>query len=203
MPPQSDLTNTVSADGDSCQSFSQSNEEADVDPPPDHDLPPESFWIPKEHELDWLNRNAFIERKGSTKATLNLTTNSSSQRPSPTLESKPSIIRLPNSCFACGKFRRPENVRLFRTRSEPNGKPVVQVAEPGSPRVSCMGRVGSKNGRGNRTGFWTSLKEVFRTRFQANRAANYLRRTELAEPEMRQVGKRLGSGMRSESWGRR
>uniref|UniRef100_A0A5B6YQ95 Uncharacterized protein n=1 Tax=Davidia involucrata TaxID=16924 RepID=A0A5B6YQ95_DAVIN len=205
MPSQADLPNPISNDGDSQQSFS--DDEVDSDPP---DLPPESFWVPKEHELDWLDRNAFIERKGSTKATfsgnLNFTPNrnsySSSQRSSLiNSKSKASIIGFPKShisCFADGILRRsckPGNVRLFRCRSEPDEKSFVQVSEPGSPRVSCMGRVRSKKGSGKRTGIWASFKAVFRTGLRANRVGNK-ESAELVEPET----KRLESGERSESW---
>ncbi|XP_022747567.1 uncharacterized protein LOC111297196 [Durio zibethinus] len=121
------------------------------------DFPPESFWLSKDDELDWFDRNAFYERKeshkgnsasNSTNLNPNLIPNSNSQRFS-LRKSKASIIRLPKpqkSCFAETKNRKnskPGNTRLFpkRSGSVKSDRPVV---EPSSPKVSCMGRVRSK-----------------------------------------------------------
>uniref|UniRef100_A0A5B6YS01 Uncharacterized protein n=1 Tax=Davidia involucrata TaxID=16924 RepID=A0A5B6YS01_DAVIN len=213
MPPQANLPNPISTDGDGQQSFS--DDEADSDPPQTPpDLPPDSFWVPKEYELDWFDRNAFIERKGSTKGVnfsgnLNFTPNRNSYS-SLNSKAKASIIGLPKSqksCFADGNLRRnckPGNVQLFRSRSEPDGKSVVQVSEPGSPRVSCMGRVRSKKGGGKRTGIWARFKAVFGTGLRANRVGNK-GSAELVESEVGSDGlvsaKRLQTGEGSESWG--
>lgn len=147
---------------------------AEADPPseePDQpevppDFPPESFWLSKDAELDWFDRNAFYERKDSTKGnstsvssntTANVNSNSSSQRFSLNRKSKASIIGLPKpqkSTYADGKGRRncrTANTRLFPKRSEPStGKSAVPVTEPSSPKVSCMGRVRSKKDRNRR-----------------------------------------------------
>ncbi|KAI3447460.1 hypothetical protein Pfo_004125 [Paulownia fortunei] len=129
----------------------------DVEP----DFPPESFWLSKDAEYDWFDRNALYERKESTKGNSNSTNlnpsinpsaNSNSQRSSVNLKSKASIIGLPKTqktTFVDTKRRtcKPANTRLFPKRSETVGKSTVPVAEPGSPKVSCMGRVRSKRCR--------------------------------------------------------
>ncbi|KAL0344793.1 UNVERIFIED_CONTAM: hypothetical protein Sradi_4310600 [Sesamum radiatum] len=130
---------------------------AGVDP----DFPPESFWLSKDAEYDWFDRNAFYERKDSTKGnsnsnstnlsqSINPSSNSNSQRFS--VKSKASIIGLPKTqkaTFVDSKRRtcKSANIRLFPKRSGSAGKSAVPVAEPGSPKVSCMGRVRSKRGR--------------------------------------------------------
>ncbi|KAL0338642.1 UNVERIFIED_CONTAM: hypothetical protein Sangu_1386300 [Sesamum angustifolium] len=125
------------------------------------DFPPESFWLSKDAEYDWFDRNAFYERKESTKGNsnstnlnphVNPTSNSNSQRLAVNLKSKASIIGLPKTqktTFVDTKRRtcKPPNIRLFPKRPETVGKSTVPVAEPGSPKVSCMGRVRSKRGR--------------------------------------------------------
>ncbi|CAN1772138.1 hypothetical protein LINPERHAP1_LOCUS12113 [Linum perenne] len=132
------------------------------------DFPPDSFWLSKDAELDWLDRNAFVSRQGSTRGSSFNSTNlihgfhpntanssSHSQRFS-NLKSKASILGLPkpqNSCFVDGKSRRhtkPVNTHLFPKRSGSAGKSSSSVAEPGSPKVSCMGRVRSKRDRNRR-----------------------------------------------------
>ena len=129
------------------------------------DFPPESFWLSKDAELDWFDRNAFYERKESTKGNSTSTnlnpnhnshSNSSSQRFSLNLKSKASIIGLPKPqkpCYTDAKTRRncrASNTRLFLKRTEPTGKSAVPMAEPSSPKVSCMGRVRSKKDRSRR-----------------------------------------------------
>ncbi|KAL2250788.1 uncharacterized protein LOC105174057 [Sesamum indicum] len=125
------------------------------------DFPPESFWLSKDAEYDWFDRNAFYERKESTKGNSNSTSlnshvnpssNSNSQRLAVNLKSKASIIGLPKTqktTFVDSKRRtcKPPNIRLFPKRPESVGKSTAPVAEPGSPKVSCMGRVRSKRGR--------------------------------------------------------
>ncbi|KAG6604346.1 hypothetical protein SDJN03_04955, partial [Cucurbita argyrosperma subsp. sororia] len=126
------------------------------------DFPPESFWLSKDAEFDWFDRNAFLERKESTKASSNSTnlnpnlhtqSNSNSQRFSLNLKSKASIIGLPkpqNTTYVDGKNRRnckSGNIRLFPKRSGSGGKSVSSMIEPSSPKVSCMGRVRSKKDR--------------------------------------------------------
>ncbi|XWS66666.1 hypothetical protein CRYUN_Cryun05aG0220200 [Craigia yunnanensis] len=127
------------------------------------DFPPESFWLSKDAELDWFDRNAFYERKDSQKGNSvsnstnlnpNLNSNSNSQRFS-LRKSKASIIGLPKpqkSCFVETKNRKntkPGNTRLFPKRSG-SVKSDPSVVEPSSPKVSCMGRVRSKRDRNRR-----------------------------------------------------
>lgn len=127
------------------------------------DFPPESFWLSKDAEFDWFDRNAFFERKESTKASSNSTnlnpnlhpqSISNSQRFSSNLKSKASMIGLPktqNTAYVDAKNRRncksAGNIRLFPKRSGSGGKSVSSMIEPSSPKVSCMGRVRSKKDR--------------------------------------------------------
>ncbi|XP_047335292.1 uncharacterized protein LOC124938820 [Impatiens glandulifera] len=127
------------------------------------DFPPESFWLSKDAEYDWFDRNAFLERKESTKGNSNFysnvfpSSNSSSQRFSSNLKSKTGIIGLPKTqktAFVDSSTRRickHANVSLFPKRSESMAKSAVVVTEPSSPNVSCIGRVRSKKGRRRRS----------------------------------------------------
>lgn len=135
---------------------SDDDEEKKPDLPQPTDSPPESFWLSRDAEFDWFDRNAFYERKdsgkGSNSANLNPNlnphpNNSSSQRFSKNLKAKAKIIGLPKTQKAsyvdanrrnCKK--KPANARFFNS----NNKALV---EPSSPKVSCMGRVRSKRGR--------------------------------------------------------
>ncbi|XP_054792618.1 uncharacterized protein LOC129298261 [Prosopis cineraria] len=124
------------------------------------DSPPESFWLSRDEELDWWDRNAVYERKESTKGNSSNSTNlnpslkSKSQRVS--LKSKASIIGLPKPqkpSFGDAKNRRNHklgNTRLFPKRSASVGKSESSVIEPSSPKVSCMGRVRSRRDRNRR-----------------------------------------------------
>ncbi|KAK4348354.1 hypothetical protein RND71_031109 [Anisodus tanguticus] len=140
------------------------DEEKQPELPPD--FPPESFWLSKDAEFDWFDRNAFLDRKQSTKGigpnTTNLNqgsnSNSNSQRFSSTLKTKASIIGFPNtqkSSYVDSKRRtcKPANIRLFPAkRSESTLKAAASANEPSSPKVSCMGRVRSKRGRRRSSG---------------------------------------------------
>lgn len=136
--------------------------EEDEIPP---DFPPESFWLSKDAEIDWFDRNAFYERKDSQKGNsvsnstnlnpnLHRNGNSSSQRFAK--KSKPiffGLLKKPqNSCYVDTKNRRngkpAGNIRLFPKRSGSTNK--SDAAEPSSPKVSCMGRVRSKRDRNRR-----------------------------------------------------
>ncbi|KAG9159092.1 hypothetical protein Leryth_017556 [Lithospermum erythrorhizon] len=122
-----------------------------------HDVPPESFWLSKDAELDWMDQNAFFERKESTKGISShhpqqtSASNSNSQRFSLNLPSKSAILGLPKTqkaSFIDAKRRnanKPGNTRLFPKRTGVVvGKPAGSLTEPASPKVSCMGRVRSK-----------------------------------------------------------
>lgn len=140
-----------------------------TDPPEPHpDSPPESFWLSRDEEYDWWDRNAVYERKESTKANSNSNStnlnpagsnsNNNSQRFSLNFKSKAStIIGLPKpqkTSFVDAKNRRhhhkPSNIRLFPKRSVSVGKSESGLVEPSSPKVSCMGRVRSKRDRNRR-----------------------------------------------------
>uniref|UniRef100_A0A803QJR9 Uncharacterized protein n=1 Tax=Cannabis sativa TaxID=3483 RepID=A0A803QJR9_CANSA len=129
------------------------------------DFPPESFWLSKDAEYDWLDRNVFYERKESQKGNshstnlnpnLNPGSNSNSQRFSMNLKSKAAIIGLPKpqkTHFVEAKNRKnckAGNARLFPKRSASTGKSDGPMIEPSSPKVSCMGRVRSKRDRKRR-----------------------------------------------------
>lgn len=169
MPPLNDLQNsgnTTTGDGD--QSLSTSTHEPD--PVTHPDLPPESFWVSASDELDWLDRNTFIQRKGSIKFAI---TKNSDPNLKPSHRSlsfnnkkpKASIIGPPKSQkFSHAgntKPRQTDNRKLFRSRSESGKDRVHQATEPGSPRVSCMGRVGSTKCRRKGTGFWATVRAAF------------------------------------------
>lgn len=197
--PQVDLETLVSVCGGTDRKIACETLADDDDTPTEQapevapDLPPESFWLSKDAEYDWFDRNAFFERKESTKGSSNSTnlnpninpsSNSSSQR-----FSKAKIIGLPKTQktnYVDSKRRncKPSNIRLFPKRSESTGKSTVPLAEPSSPKVSCMGRVRSKRGRrrtsrreqvavksvaetaksdgGRRKGFYSGLISLFR-----------------------------------------
>lgn len=134
----------------------------DADVPPD--FPPESFWLSKDAEVDWFDRNAFFERKESTKGTSNFAnlnqnpnSNSNSQRFSVKVR-KTSLLGLPKTQKANyidttkRRNNKPANVKLFPKPSSSVGKATVSEVEPSSPKVSCIGRVRSKRGRRRSSG---------------------------------------------------
>ncbi|KAG5553321.1 hypothetical protein RHGRI_011253 [Rhododendron griersonianum] len=150
--PQVDLVSSRVAGGDTDELT------VDRDQP---DLPPESFWLSKDAEYDWFDRNAFYDRNDSTKGNSNTNPknlNSGSQRFSNNVfKSRPSVIGLPKTqktsyvvdATAKRKAASNMNIRLFPPkRSESIAKSTA--AEPSSPKVSCMGRVRSKRGRRRR-----------------------------------------------------
>ncbi|KAI4300480.1 hypothetical protein L6164_033856 [Bauhinia variegata] len=128
------------------------------------DSPPESFWLSKDQEFDWWDRNAVYERNESTKGnsssnSTNLNpagSNNNSQRFSSNFKSKASIIGLPKPqkpTFVDAKHRRttkPSNTGLFPRHSASVGRTESSLVEPSSPKVSCMGRVRSKRDRNRR-----------------------------------------------------
>lgn len=125
------------------------------------DLPPDSFWLSKDAEFDWFDRNAFYERKESQKGHshsnpigLNPNPSSTSQRFSTptttTLKTKTSIIGLPKPQQKfdpkCKRHCK-TNTNWFPKRSGSVGKSDGPLCEPSSPKVSCIGRVRSKRDR--------------------------------------------------------
>ncbi|XP_075500370.1 uncharacterized protein LOC142538957 [Primulina tabacum] len=161
--PQVDLVSACAGGGNDrkivCETLADDNspENEFIADEEDTDFPPESFWLSKDAEYDWFDRNAFFERRDSTKgnansASLNHNSNHSSQRFSFTLKSKASIIGLPKTqknTFVDSSRRtcRSVNVRLFPKRSTSVRKSTIAIIDPGSPNVSCIGRVRSKRGR--------------------------------------------------------
>ncbi|CAM8925001.1 unnamed protein product [Rhodiola kirilowii] len=150
MPPQDSQT-LVGTSCDSKIRCAKDDDDHAEEEREDSEHPvPESFWLSKDAELDWFDRNAFFDRKDSTKANQNhnsvSNSNPSSQRFS---KSKTSIIGLPKPqqkpCLVDARHRRNQtNSRLFPKRgAEP-------MAEPSSPKVSCMGRVKSRRDRNRR-----------------------------------------------------
>lgn len=149
-----------------CETLADDHNTDPPEQPPPSDSPPESFWLSRDEEYDWLDRNAVnYERKESTKGNTNLnpnntnsTSNSNSQRFSLNLKSKAAIIGLPKpqkSSFVDAKnlrnHHKPSNIRLFPKRSVSVGKAESSsLVEPSSPKVSCMGRVRSKRDRNRR-----------------------------------------------------
>ncbi|PWA57581.1 hypothetical protein CTI12_AA409610 [Artemisia annua] len=159
-----------------------------IDLPPD--FQPESFWLSKDSEFDWFDRNAFLSRNESINSMNsthhnNPSSNSSSQRYNSnqvTLKSK-HVIGLPqkSTCYVDCK-RRPANVRLFPANKKNPSTATVPVTEPSSPKVSCIGRVRSKrccsiknsksqrvtkpdrtgSVRGTKPGFVKRIKNLFR-----------------------------------------
>ncbi|KZV55276.1 hypothetical protein F511_06753 [Dorcoceras hygrometricum] len=123
-----------------------------------YDLPPESFSIPIDDEQDWYDRHAIMQRKTSRKLILHHTSNSFSHRSELRFnrKTKPSVLHNAKiSCVVSGSLgeNKVGKLKLFRSRSEPKGNSASQVSEPGSPRVSCTGRVGLKSSDGKKTGF--------------------------------------------------
>ncbi|KAK1441615.1 hypothetical protein QVD17_07653 [Tagetes erecta] len=138
--------------------------------------PPDSFWISHQNVTNWLNHNTFIERKTSVKmvtSSRKFESNQvrSSQR-SVSFNHKPKTTIIgfrpkPGHSSDNSKSKQNDHVGLFKNRSMPGKSCGVQVSEPRSPRVSCMGRVGSMRGRVRRTGFWKKVKTAILTRVRS------------------------------------
>lgn len=129
----------------------------------DPDMPAESFQIRIGDEIDWADINAVYERDDSTKGNTNPKSQhgnqkqqqplSNSQRYSGTLKPKAPIIALPNkmqhSSYLGVSARRLPNGRMFskKKRNDAGLKSAVPPPEPGSPKVSCFGKVLSDGDR--------------------------------------------------------
>ncbi|KAL8132058.1 uncharacterized protein LOC141711855 [Apium graveolens] len=157
------------------------------------DFPAESFWLSQDAEFDWFDRNAFLERKESTRGNIcnstnpNQSNNTTSQRFSKHLNSKAAILGMPNtqkSNHLDNKRRQSKApiMRLFPSKRSESIKSTAATAEPSSPKVSCIGRVRSKKGRRRKVtvkaavertksadevkkkkGFYSGLKSLFRS----------------------------------------
>ncbi|KAK1300803.1 hypothetical protein QJS10_CPB13g01573 [Acorus calamus] len=136
-------------------------------PPQDSDLPPESFRLSGDAELDWVDRNAVYDRDDSTKGYSNPKSNKSiSQRFS--CSSKPPTVPLigltkvePSGYLGRSSRRtgknRPVRPVLLVVRG---GAAAAGVLEPSSPKVSCIGKVrssGRGSGRKSGPGFWAGF----------------------------------------------
>ncbi|KAL4557436.1 hypothetical protein LXL04_035613 [Taraxacum kok-saghyz] len=143
--------------------------------------PPDSFWVSNNKVTDWLDSHTYIERKASVKLVpvsrkFDPTQTRSSQR-SVSFNQKPQATIIgfrqkPPAHSGDGKSKqsdRQDNRGFFKNRSLPGKSFFQQVSEPRSPRVSCIGRVGSMRGRARRTGFWKTVKKAFLNRVRANK----------------------------------
>ncbi|KAJ0507230.1 putative calcium/calmodulin-dependent protein kinase [Helianthus annuus] len=142
--------------------------------------PPDSFWVSHKNVTDWLNHNTFIERKASVK----MVTGSRKFEPGQTRSNQRSVSfnNKPQATIigfrqkpvhgSDGKSKqtdRSDHLRLFKNRSVPGKSSGGPVPEPRSPRVSCMGRVGSMRSRARRTGFWKKVKTAILNRVRTNK----------------------------------
>ncbi|KAJ4891742.1 Uncharacterized protein Rs2_31490 [Raphanus sativus] len=156
------------------------------------DFPPESYYITKDAQLEWLTDNAFFDRKESQRgssAHINSNPNSNPSSQRFLLSSKASIIGLPkpqNTCLKEAKQRRnggkkEKNNRVFLKRVGSRMKSDPSQLEPSSPKVSCTGRVRSRRERSRRMrrqksvrpekanrvkkpGFMASFRAIFRSK---------------------------------------
>nr|GMD58959.1 Calcium/calmodulin-dependent protein kinase [Ipomoea batatas]GME01007.1 Calcium/calmodulin-dependent protein kinase [Ipomoea batatas] len=146
------------------------------------DHPPESFWLSREdseHE-HWFYRNAAtVQRKASRKLTFSGGPGhrrKSSLASSSDRKRNLSLLALPaaqkSRTAADGIFRRDNKVGLFRSRSDPGGKAAVPPSEPGSPVVTCTGRVRTRKGGGGKTGLVKWFGSVLKNRFGKNRVSS-------------------------------
>ncbi|MFS7960090.1 putative calcium/calmodulin-dependent protein kinase [Helianthus anomalus] len=143
--------------------------------------PPDSYAVCETKVAEWLDRNTFMERKASVKfaCTKNLDPcQTRASRRSVSINQKPklSIIGFRKKPVYQTEGRskhndKVENVRLFRNRSEPGRDYCLLITEPVSPRVSCVGRVGSVRVKGRKAGVWRSFKAAFSNLVQTNRVA--------------------------------
>ncbi|PWA72424.1 hypothetical protein CTI12_AA253790 [Artemisia annua] len=157
----------------------------DTDPDPGgvtviENNPPDSFWVSNNKVNDWLNQHTFIERKASVKLVqvsrkTDPTQTRSSQR-SVSFNQKPQTtiigFRQKPGHVNEGKAKpndRPDSFRLFKNRSLPGKSSGLQLTEPKSPRVSCIGRVRSIRGPARKNGFWKSVKAAILNRVRMNK----------------------------------
>ncbi|KAI3734614.1 hypothetical protein L6452_14086 [Arctium lappa] len=142
--------------------------------------PPESFSVCQAKVADWLNHHTFIERKTSVKFAITKTldpTQTRSANRAICLNQRPklSIIGFRKKPIhqSEGKSKhnndKAENVRLFRNRSEPGRDYCLLITDPVSPKVSCVGRVGSVRVQGRKAGVWRSVKAAFSNLVYTNR----------------------------------
>ncbi|CAN8285037.1 unnamed protein product [Cochlearia groenlandica] len=159
--------------------------------------PPESYFLSKDSQLEWLSDNAFFERKDSQKGNSYLSTNLISSNPNSNPSSQrfllkktkaSTIIGLPKpqkTCFNEAKQRRNgckvDKNRVLLKRVGSRVKKDLSLLEPSSPKVSCIGRVRSKRESNRKRGLQRqkSVKEkvnqVNKTGFVASLKAIFRR----------------------------
>lgn len=168
--PQVDLE-TLLCGGDikvACETMIGGEDRAAKRPEEDPDMPAESVQIPIGEGIDWTDINAVYERDDSTKGNTNPKSHhanqkqqqqqqpplSNSQRFSGNLKPKAPIIALPNkirhSSYLGASARRVPKGSTLRTKKKAVGdrKSALPPPEPGSPKVSCFGKVLSDRERG-------------------------------------------------------
>ncbi|KAG0480634.1 hypothetical protein HPP92_011224 [Vanilla planifolia] len=131
-------------------------------PEEDPNMPAESFQVRIGEDIDWIDFHALYDREDSTKGSTNPKSHhtkntqqhppSSSQRFSGNMKSKVPIIALPNKVrhpsLLSHSARRQASGRIFpKKKSASDGKSAGAVPEPGSPQVSCFGKVLSNRER--------------------------------------------------------
>ncbi|KAG7569352.1 hypothetical protein ISN45_Aa04g020810 [Arabidopsis thaliana x Arabidopsis arenosa] len=121
------------------------------------DFPPESYFLSKDAQLEWLSDNAFFDRKDSQRGNSGILNSNPNSNPSSQrflLKSKASIIGLPKpqkTCFNEAKQRRHGGKnRVILKRVGSRIKTDTSLLEPSSPIVSCIGRVKSRRERSRR-----------------------------------------------------
>ncbi|TMW96106.1 hypothetical protein EJD97_007939 [Solanum chilense] len=175
-----------------------------------HD-PPESFWLSKDSERDWFDQNAAMQRKSSMKFAFSGKANNKNSKILLHNNQNPSLFSIPKTRKSTSwdgnhgrvnnkavKSKSKSKSRFSRSRSEPGRKTLKQVlvSEPGSPKVSCTGRVHrskskKESSRTIRTGFWKKVRAALKIRSGEKGGAG----VQTAEPD------RSGSGSGSGSAG--
>lgn len=156
--------------------------------------PPESFWLSKDSERDWFDQNAAMQRKTSMKFAFSGKANNknfktvSHDNQNRTLFSIPKTRKSFPGDGRVNKGVKPKS-RFTRSRSEPGRKTLKQmVSEPGSPKVSCTGRVrrskSKKESRTIRTGFWKKVRAALKIRSGEKGGDN----VQTAEPDRSRSG---------------
>nr|GMC59000.1 Iron-sulfur assembly protein IscA-like 1, mitochondrial [Ipomoea batatas] len=102
------------------------------------DLPPESFWVPKGSEQDWVHQNANMQRRTSMKLQSLQDGFSGADSKSQSHRSFSAALNKSSSLLALPKPRNPKaaaGTRLFRSMSEPGGGGgVMRGSDPVSPK---------------------------------------------------------------------
>lgn len=161
--PQVDLE-TLLCGGDvkvACETMIGGEDPAAKRTEDDPDMPAESIQIRIGEEIDWTDINAVYERDDSTKGNTNPKSHhsnqkqqqqqqqppSNSQRFSGNLKPKAPIIALPNkirhsSYLGASARRHPKGrTSLKKKRGGGDRQSALPPPEPGSPKVSCFGKV--------------------------------------------------------------